>query len=333
MILICTILIILYLLISFFAVSSRSIPYGLSLDTTKALKGILVLVVISSHLIKYLECGLLLKELENYGALAVSTFFFISGYGLFKSIQTKANYLNNFIKHRFYKLLPPIVIVTCIFIFLNITLEHLYSIHIYNFYTGKTLTPYSWYIYVTIIYYIIFYFTFKLIKNHIKAIITIYIFIIAYILILKSIHWEQYWYISSLCFPLGLLYGYQEQRIIKLLYKKLISTFIFYAFNIAILLYCSLGTYFSWFGWGTIMYNLIPLFIIPILYRLNLGKSTVLKFLGNISYELYIVHGIFICLGKPFLKGPFLVILVCIFSLISAYYLHKVCVLLNSKIS
>jgi peptidoglycan/LPS O-acetylase OafA/YrhL len=334
MFLICITLISLYLLsgvnIYHHPKSNSFKIYQLDKKATEALKGILILIVTFSHLTAYIDCGII-KEICNYGALAVSVFFFISGYGLMKSLIYRKDYLTNFISKRFSKILPPIIIVTIIYIPLKVYFDgtNLYQL-LKDLAKGHTLTPYAWYIYAIILYYLSFYTTFKIIKRKNIAIAFVFIMIILYTGIIKYLNWGAWWYISSFAFPMGLLYAYHEQKIIELLYiKSRVSTTLIYLANIFILLYCALGTYFMWPGWGGIMYNLIPLLIMPILYSFNLERIHILRFLGRISYEIYILHGIFIQVGEKYFDSYFLIIFVCVFSITSAYYLNKTVHYLN----
>ena len=132
------------------------------------LKGLLALMVIFCHIVPYVKFGVL-GELGNYGPIAVGMFFFISGYGLLKSLLCKDGYLQHFLSKRFSKLIPPITIVTLCFISLETEWEREKLVDILSLLAeGNTLTPYAWYVYVILLYYILFYIIFKLIKTIVR---------------------------------------------------------------------------------------------------------------------------------------------------------------------
>lgn len=93
-----------------------------------------------------------------FGGGAVSMFFFISGYGLMASLHKKGKiYLDSFYKKRFLKLLPPLLIATCIFICIRMCFEHLSAWNIcYEMTLGNPPLPNSWYMYALFILYIFF---------------------------------------------------------------------------------------------------------------------------------------------------------------------------------
>nr|WP_229032679.1 acyltransferase family protein [Lacticaseibacillus rhamnosus] len=79
----------------------------LSVDTTGRLEGVLVFVVILSHIaMSDYRLGIgssssMLVHVGALGRLAVSVFFFISGYGLLKQLQARKNaYIAQFVRHR-----------------------------------------------------------------------------------------------------------------------------------------------------------------------------------------------------------------------------------------
>ena len=75
-----------------------------SLRQMKALQGFFAICIMLHHIgqktcASWLEDALIIPGLEFFvpiGYLFVSMFFFCSGYGLYKSIQTKPNYLKGF---------------------------------------------------------------------------------------------------------------------------------------------------------------------------------------------------------------------------------------------
>lgn len=186
------------------------------------------------------------------------------------------------------------------------------------------MTPFAWYVYAIILYYLIFYFLFKVIRRKLHALVVLILSITAYIIIVKRLGWDACWYMSSHCFPLGMFCCYFEDSIKKLYMRKTIL--IIYAAAILILCYSGIGSYLGWPAWGSLFYYLIPLLVMPLMYTLSFGASPFLRFTGKISYEIYILHGVFIYIGKEILPHDIIFVLfVVTASYIASYGLHKLC--------
>ena len=136
-----------------------------SLEKANALKGIMAILIVITHIgNEFSRNGLNISSFTNFGAVCVSTFFFISGYGLIKSYKKKGeDYLKSFFSRRFIRLLPPIVIATSLWLFVKCMF---YGYEIGNVFTdfseGITPLPNSWFIYIIMLLYPAFYFTMKI---------------------------------------------------------------------------------------------------------------------------------------------------------------------------
>ena len=74
------------------------------------IKGLLALLIIIHHLSIYIKDTILLKVFTIVGVIAVSAFFFYSGYGLMTSYLKKENYLKDFWNKRIMKIVIPYII-------------------------------------------------------------------------------------------------------------------------------------------------------------------------------------------------------------------------------
>ena len=288
------------------------------------LKGLLALMVVFSHIAPIVDFGIF-SELNNYGPIAVGMFFFISGYGLLKSLLCKDDYLQQFLYRRFSKLLPPILIVTLCFVSIKIVWQEEKLVDMVSLLAnGFTLSPNAWYVYVIILYYLMFYIIFKVIKRKPFALVVMTLFVAAYIICTFKLGWGAYWYISSHCFPLGMIYCYYE-KYIKVLYTRKAILLIYIA-AMFVLCYSGIGSYLGWPAWGAVIYILIPFIVMPLMHTLPFGASPFLRFTGKISYEIYILHGVFIYCGKEILPHDItFVLFVLTASYIASYGLHALC--------
>lgn len=147
-----------------------------SLDVTKSIRGIAAAGVILHHISQESafqqaggpEGGGIIQAFCNVGFLFVAVFFFWSGFGLIKSLDSKPNYLNGFIKKRVLKVL---VIPFYVNVILYAPLPLLSgekmpaSQWACNFLGVTMMNEYAWYPIVAAILYTAFYFIFRKVKS------------------------------------------------------------------------------------------------------------------------------------------------------------------------
>ena len=148
-----------------------------SLDVTKCLRGLAALGVILHHISQegafqragggYGKPGEL-SIFVNYGFKFVAIFFFCSGFGLIKSLMTKENYLDGFLKKRVVKtILIPFYVNVLMYGVWHIICGDKFppAQWICNLLGLTMMNTYAWYPVVLILLYLAFYFIFKYIKN------------------------------------------------------------------------------------------------------------------------------------------------------------------------
>lgn len=328
------ILIIFFIILFLFKIDKKN-DY-LSLEYTKYLKGILALVVVFCH-IQYGRTTIPIFKIFNYvGDLAVSCFFFFSGYGLISQyLKNSEGYLKTFFRKRIVKILFAYMIFICIYLiyyFVSGTFKSFDDIITFTK-SGSLIVSHSWYIIDIIILYAAFYIIAKIFKENYKFIIIgMYGFVTFLTLIMICFEMSEFWYVSifSLCF--GMSYKIIQEKIDNKNIKKyyIIIAVIFIIFEILQFIINK-------------MYDSIPITIIVAILKnvacisftfliINIGKyiqfkNPIFKFLGKISLELYLIHGLF---EKVFSNTNFtnnnnfiygLSVLVC--SMASAYLIHR----------
>lgn len=141
-----------------------------SLEKTKALRGIAAVGVILHHISQQaaFKETKTLSFFEGAGIFFVAIFLFCSGYGLIKSLKTKENYFKGFVKNRIVKnILIPFLISTVIYA-LYLVFVAGKKMHPAQLVTGilglTNLNDYGWFPVVLIVMYLAFYFGFR--NNH-----------------------------------------------------------------------------------------------------------------------------------------------------------------------
>ncbi len=155
-----------------------------SLDAMKSLRGFAAIGVILHHISQesIFQQQKVLSPFVNAGAYFVAIFFFCSGYGLIKSLNTKENYLKGFIKNRIVKaiVLPFYVNVLIYGLLLFISGAKLPKERwIANFLGITMMNEYAWFPIVLAVLYLVFYLCFRFIKNRPACFAIIFVFIIA----------------------------------------------------------------------------------------------------------------------------------------------------------
>ena len=155
----------------------------LSLDTMKSLRGFAAIGVILHHISQeqVFQMEGILLPFVNAGAYFVSIFFFASGYGLLKSLDSKPNYLKGFVKKRIVKSIVVPYYVDILLYGAFIALVRLpmdKEQWVFNFLGVTMMNQYAWFPVVLAILYLVFFITFRLCKNRKNCFKIIFAFII-----------------------------------------------------------------------------------------------------------------------------------------------------------
>ncbi|MBR3462512.1 MAG: acyltransferase [Clostridiales bacterium] len=294
----------------------------LSLDKAKAVQGFAAVAVILHHLAQELAGNAgAIGFFNELGVLFVGIFFFFSGYGLYTSLNTKENYLKGFLKKRFVTILIPFYM--CIIVFTVaacICGTKFNPVQLLCVLSGWSLINANmWYIVEIAILYIAFFLIYRLIKNRTAATVVMSIFVIAMITgsfllahgdDMSSSYWFQgeWWYNSTLLFVIGIIFSRHSDVIRKIArkgYVILLPVFAVLTVLFGLQTNYALGHYSYWSEIPGVdpayMDKLrclslqLPFviffvcFVLLAMMKVRFGNP-VLKFLGSISLELYLIH-------------------------------------------
>ncbi len=282
--------------------SNQSQPENyLSKEQTNALKGIASCMVLICHLqanVDLFKSSIIGTVFSSFGYLAVSIFFFISGFGLYEQLKKapdKKAYIQKFPHHRilpFYFLYGAVVLI---YLVRDILVKQSvnFALVLKSFFFGGTIVDYGWYFQVQLLLYIAFFIVFTLMKKHQIKAITLLLLIYCAICVLLKI--PTTWYQSVFCFSLGLLCSFCKDRLFSIkLNIPLLTTFFFMLFIITLL-----------FGNKRILPEFLRMVIkiisslsfvatITLLMRFLNIANTFTTVLGKYSFEIYILQGLFI---------------------------------------
>ena len=281
----------------------------LNVKSTNGLKGFLALGIVFHHLSQWVTTG---EEFSNFGYMGtyiVSVFFFLSGYGLYVQNEKKENYLDSFLVKRLFKILIPFIFISSIYlIYRKINGQELSnSFFIDLFKKGSTVIYNGWFVDIIIIMYIFFYISFRMFSDKTIAILVNTVLIIFYIVLAIKLGYGFWWYNSSLPFVLGLVWAKNKENIDRLLKKYYFIPLV----SVTVLLFVShqysfilqkfhLVDNYSYALAANIDNVIFTFYLILIVRKIDFSNKYLL-FLGRVSFELYMIHGLVISIfGKYF---------------------------------
>ena len=274
----------------------------LSKSYTDRVKGICAIMVVLHHL--YLYGGLFAGTpvgtlLGLSGALAVSVFFFYSGYGLMLSSQ-KEGYIRGFFRSRFLPLYCFYVVCVLLYSLWTLWLEGTVPLGklVLSFFFGDTIVANGWYLQATFVIYLIYLFSFSAFRTAKARILSVSVAVFVYSAICRFAGLGDWWYQTVPCFVFGMVYHTRKAQIDRLLKKC--AWIIFIAGG---LLYLIISTAVSilhvdpLFNWIHFVFFVCA--VISFSYILSgtpIIDNAFFALCGRYSLESYVSHGLFVML-------------------------------------
>lgn len=268
---------------------------------TNRFRGFFALLVILHHMAQRVKAKGLLWIYFDTGFLAVAMFFFYSGFGLMKKgIRQR----KGFFRKRLPQLLIPYVVTMAVYWLLYCiagdvkSLPSLVSEH----FNGESGISFLWYVFAYLAWILFLGISLQLMKKDRQILFAACLFSLGFmafgILAIPDFFWI---YDTAIMIPLGCAWAYYEDSIVSLIRKHYQTVL-----TISILLF-----FISMPG------HLHPLLRVPsymissvsFMVFLNTAsmkrkpQGKVLSFLGSISYEIYLLHGIPVTFGKAFIAN------------------------------
>ena len=307
------------LLISLFVylIPRTDVDY-LSNKSTKSLKGLLAILIIFHHVSQKITTG------ENF--------------------SNNATYMENFLKKRLVRIFIPFFVFIVIYVIYRASLGEVVNVDFFlSFWRDHSNIIYNgWFINSIIVLYVIFYISFKK-KDSKIAILKLVFFTLVYIF------WKAYqnhgdWeYVSIMAFFLGVFWMKDRSLIDKFIEKNyfvfLVSfSILMYVFRRYEFIMENIGITNKYVYYGIVGNLCTMVFVVYFLLltnKLNFSNKY-LNFLGDISFEIYMIHGLVMhYLGKFFVSSPvndvIYTIVVLLVSVIFAYCIKKLIIAIEKK--
>lgn len=299
------------------------------------MRGLFAVVVVLSHLrnnIPILNDTALGSLLTASGYLSVGIFFFLSGFGLRESFEKKSGYIHSFPQNRLIPFYCDYLLFLMVYLVFRMCSGRSIcgSGILSSLFWGGTYVENGWYFQVAMLIYLSFYVSYLMTKNNCRLVpLALCVFLIIYIVICLLTYEEAGLFLQSISgVVLGFIWSCNQIKLRKAISKHFVFCLLssFLAFSITLL-------WGNWYATGILRIiikncsvcffaaSCICIFcIVPI-------QCCVTKFLGEISLELYAIHGLFLGI---FMKNPLTVldsvtyaveVISC--SIVAAWVLHQ----------
>ncbi len=285
------------------------------------LRGFFTLVIVYHHLSQYLTSPGPFLPFQEAGLLCVAVFFFYSGYGVMKNTLAGKSYFRHYFLRRYSKIFVPFylcnIIYLAVYFFtgerfgLKDSFEYLLGVRLIN--------PQSWYIIVIALFYLVFFLCFHLIRKPSVSLAGLLIFQLAfptYCMVRGpgiELFQGDWWFNSSSLFLVGVILARYEERIMAISRKSYLSLLtlstllFFFLFPASIEVKDQIEALLlnehifvkemisNWicFIWQTLAVISFTAFVFLLTLKVRFSNCFLI-FLGNHSFELYLIHGLFL---------------------------------------
>lgn len=295
------------------------------------LRGLLAALVYLGHLKGHCPWATEWLPWVSWATPAVAVFFFLSGYGLCKGYEGKGEgYLSGFLFRSFVKIARPLVPVVITYALWLQWHGRFMSLFWRFWRDGNTPVPNTWYVYALLLMYFLWWMAWRLGQKTVVRLGVLWAGVVAYFCMMEFVlDWNFVWARTILAFPLGATFAVHERRIRSVIEDSPMKVYLLVValLSLAILIRaCVSNGVVSIAGRG--LTSTLGLYVILTWYALPLPDLKALRFLGRISYEIYLVHGVVIALALPVLKHGFgcFACVVTIGSLLAAVGLNRLMV-------
>ena len=259
---------------------------------TTVLRGMLCILILFHHGALLTGSGLSASVLKRIGAYVVGIFYALSGYGLMAS--SAKNGLRGFWGKRFRGLILPYLLLSAAAVLIRrLTGEALgFRNILLSFVNGQPLIRYSWFIITILLFYLLFWLAGLLAKKDAALLIALVAFLSFFsVFALQKAGFEEYWYNAAWCFPLGMLWQRRRQAL-SAVFRRHPWVYLALSGGIA-LCWIAIAEHFFWFGYLARLCATLAVCVFVLLLQFRLrSENRALRFLGGVSLEVYLIHGL-----------------------------------------
>lgn len=268
----------------------------LSRDTTNAIKGLFVMLVFLSHSIGYIQldntADTLYVIVRRYlGQLIVCMFLFYSGYGVFESIKNKKDYMKTFLKNRLFKTWLHFALAVICFILVDCFLGYTFQTKTYilSFIGWESVNNSNWFVFCILYLYVATYIACKITKSLKTSWCIVLLFTIGYVLLTHHFK-DSWWWDTSVCYPLGMLFSIYKAPIEKCAKECLVGMRYFIVVLVLFVLLCT--TYMDQGIYASLAKAIFfTLLIVVLTMKFNV-RNSILCYFGVNTFNIFILQRI-----------------------------------------
>lgn len=262
----------------------------LTKDDSMALRGIAAIMIMFSHYLSYMDGSTQggvgpAKLLEWFGGLGVCLFFFLSGYGLWFSVNKKS-ITPDFLYRRLKTVIPVYLVFRTIF---GVAFGE-YSEGVLSFieYLLGLRDP-LWFVSEILIIYVLFFLAAKIKREKLIIIMTVFLLIMSVVFLLLG--FDARWYNANLTFVLGMIVAKNRERMLLWAYRCYWAKFatVFLIFSICAILFSIFKAYIWSAALKLVAGGAFSIIFVLLLIKIQL-KSRLLLYIGKKSLHFYILH-------------------------------------------
>ena len=282
---------------------------------TQCINGFFVLIVFLQHFKSYVKLGdydKIYNAIANWsGQLIVVPFLFFSGYGIMLSIMKKGKpYVNTVITKRFPKVWAHFAAAIVLFIITNMIIGKTFSAQklILTFVGWDGIGNSNWYIFDTLVLYILTFFSFRFVGKNRRLGLFIMALLTTIFVVQMSFHRPGYWYNTAISYLMGMIFATIEPQFRKVMSSRALNYIIFAVFGFIIIKLAvrdkSRLTSYEVF----VLAGIVLLLALSLKVRFG---NPILDFLGKYVFEIYILQRIPMILLQPYIKQKYVYFVVC----------------------
>ena len=290
-------------------------PDYISQKQTQSINGFFVLLVFMQHYKSYVkpeQFDMVYEAIGKWnGQLIVVPFLFFSGYGIMLSITKKGtSYVNSIMTKRFPKVWSHFALAIVLFIITNsaMGIYHDPWVVFFTFFGWEGIGNSNWYIFDTLVLYILTFFSFRFVGKSYKAGLYIMGLLTLAFVITMSFFKQPYWYNTVIAYFMGMFFALIEPHFRKWISASPLNYIIFATAGTVAIIFSSMDKS------KMTAYEIFVLSGIAVLLAISLkvkfGKP-VLSFLGKNVFEIYILQRIPMIILKGVIPDKYLYFFVC----------------------
>lgn len=294
---------------------------------TQCINGFFVLIVFIQHFKGYVKLGdydMIYNYIANWsGQLLVVPFLFFSGYGIMLSITKKGKpYVDTILTKRFPKIWIHFALAIVLFIITNLIMRKTFPPLklILTFLGWDSIGNSNWYIFDTLILYILTFLSFRFVGKNRRLGLFIMALLTSAFVIAMSRFKPGYWYNTVIAYLLGMIFATVESSFKKIMSSEILNYIIFTTFGIIIISLAvndkaKLTSYEVFVTAGTVL-------LLALSLKVRFGNP-ILSFLGKYVFEIYILQRIPMILLQSYIPQKYIYFAVCFASTLVLSFLFR----------